>query len=50
MARVKLKRAESPKSSIAQGNALGIYRPMSIAPCKGNFLWLNRVALTGRWI
>ena len=34
--------------SIAQGNALGIWHSINNAPCKGNCLWLNRVALTGR--
>ena len=33
---------------IAQGNALGIWYSINNAPCKGNYLWLNRVALTGR--
>ena len=31
---------------IAQGNALGIWYSINNAPCKGNYLWLNRVALT----
>ena len=40
-------RAESPKSSIAQGIALGKRIQTTNAPCKGNYLWHNRVALTG---
>ena len=41
-------RAESPMTSTAQGNALGEKGILNLTPCKGNSLWLNRVALTGR--
>ena len=44
----KKKWAESPMTSIAQGNALDKRIQKINAPCKGNYLWLNRVALTAR--
>ena len=47
-AKTQAKRAESPISSIAQGNALGEKVILNIAPCKGNSIEPQKVALTGR--
>ena len=40
--------ARKPNISTAQGSALGIRCLWTNAPCKGIYMWHNRVALTGR--